>query len=63
MPRTLIELASEALNALRTYNRYDIKTDTYAHSTELIRELQLEMYKHGGVHVPMREPDVRRKDA
>lgn len=32
--------ASEALTALETYNIYDIKTDRYAHSTDLIYELR-----------------------
>ena len=62
----LAELSSEALNALKTYKTYDIGSDTYAHSTELIRELQSELYKYD-VHVPMREPKVmklfRKSDA
>jgi len=62
MSRTLLELASEALNALRTYNRYDIGSDTYAHSTELIRDLERVTIKHN-IYVPMREPDIRKKDA
>jgi hypothetical protein len=40
MNNPLEKLAAEALTALETYNRYDIKTDRYAHSTELIYELR-----------------------
>ena len=62
----LAELASEALNALKTYNTYDIGSDTYAHSNDLIRELEREMIKRD-VYVPMREPKVmklfRKSDA
>ncbi len=36
----LEKIAGEALVALETYNLYDIKTDTYWHSTDLIYELR-----------------------
>ena len=38
-------LAAEALTALETYNVYNIRTDRYAHSTELIYELR-DVLKH-----------------
>lgn len=49
----LAKLASEALVALETYNQYDIKTDRYAHSTELIYELRSALNHK---RVPLREP-------
>ncbi|CAB4152115.1 hypothetical protein UFOVP586_52 [uncultured Caudovirales phage] len=37
---TLKKLAGEALTALEKYNRYEIKTDSYDHSTKLIYDLR-----------------------
>ena len=48
-------LAEEALTALETYNRYDIRTDRYAHSTELIYELRAALDHK---RQPLREPRV-----
>ena len=48
----LEKLAGEALTALETYNSYDIGTDRYAHSTELIYELR-DVLRHK--REPMRE--------
>jgi len=36
----LEKLAAEALTALETYNYYDIGTDKFVHSTDLIFELR-----------------------
>ena len=52
MTSTIEKLAAEALTALETYNSYDIGTDRYAHSTELIYELR-DALKHK--REPMRE--------
>ena len=52
MSNTVEKLAAEALTALETYNTYDIGTDRYAHSTELIYELR-DVLKHK--REPMRE--------
>jgi hypothetical protein len=46
-------LLGEALTALETYNRYDIGTDSYAHSTDLIYELR-KVLDHK--RSPLREP-------
>jgi phosphoribosyl-ATP pyrophosphohydrolase len=52
----LEKIAGEALLALDTYNQYDIKTDRYAHSTDLIYELRV-VLNHK--RTPLREPVVR----
>lgn len=52
----LEKIAGEALVALETYNRYNIKTDRYLHSTDLIYELR-EVLNHK--RSPLREPIVR----
>ena len=47
------QLAGEALTAIETYNQYDIKTDSYAHSTDLIWKLRSAL-KHK--RMPLQEP-------
>ena len=56
----LEKIAGEALLALETYNVYDIKTDTYWHSTDLIYELR-KVLNHK--RTPLREPVVFRNES
>jgi hypothetical protein len=49
---TLKKLAGEALTALEKYNRYEIKTDSYDHSTNLIYDLR-DVLNHK--RMPLRE--------
>ena len=49
---TLKKLAGEALTALEKYNRYEIKTDSYYHSTNLIYDLR-DVLNHK--RMPLRE--------
>jgi len=49
---TLKKLAGEALTALEKYNRYEIKTDSYDHSTKLIYDLR-DVLNHK--RMPLRE--------
>ncbi len=51
----LEKLASEALTALETYNYYDIGTDRFVHSTDLIFELRKALNHK---REPLREPRI-----
>ena len=51
----LEKLAAEALTALETYNHYDIGTDKFVHSTDLIFELRKALNHK---REPLREPRI-----
>jgi hypothetical protein len=51
----LEKLTAEALTALETYNHYDIGTDKFVHSTDLIFELRKALNHK---REPLREPRI-----
>jgi hypothetical protein len=51
----LEKLTAEALTALETYNYYDIGTDRFVHSTDLIFELRKALNHK---REPLREPRI-----